>query len=63
VLRERGMVRFGVGRELRARLEELRAGELQGGVVAVEPSLAVTVRFFGRHRNGTIRDGVQIAIR
>jgi hypothetical protein len=60
VLRDCGQVRFGVGRELRGALEEMRAGELRGGGVAVEPWFKVTVRYFGRHRSGALRDGVLV---
>ena len=51
-------MRCGVGRELRAMLDALRVSDEGEGVVAVEPRLAVAVRFFGRHRSGALRDGV-----
>jgi ATP-dependent DNA ligase len=55
---ECGQVRFGVGRELRAVLEELQTGVVRDGVVTVEPRLSMPVRYFGRHRSGALRDGV-----
>jgi hypothetical protein len=53
-----GQGRFGVGRELRAVLEELQTGAVRDGVVAVEARLSMSVRYFGRHRSGMLRDGL-----
>jgi ATP-dependent DNA ligase len=59
-----GQVRFGFGgKGLWAVLDELRAGPVgRGGVIAIEPGLAVQVKFFGRYKGGAIRDGVLLAV-
>jgi bifunctional non-homologous end joining protein LigD len=58
-LREAGEVRFGVGNGLRHLLELIRLEPRPGSrTVPVRPVLAAQVKFFGRHRNGVIRDGV-----
>jgi hypothetical protein len=54
-----GEVQFGVGRGLRKVLETIRLEPRRGSRrVPVRPVLAAEVKFFGRHRNGMIRDGV-----
>jgi hypothetical protein len=54
-----GEVQFGVGRGLRKMLETIRLPARPGSRrVPVRPVLAAEVKFFGRHRNGMIRDGV-----
>jgi ATP-dependent DNA ligase len=57
-----GEVRFGfAGKRLWSALDPLRAGEAgRDGVVPVKPELRLTVKFFGRHKGGAIRDGVVI---
>jgi hypothetical protein len=58
-----GEVQFGVGRRLREALEAIRLDRRPGSRrVPVRPVLAAEVKFFGRHRNGMIRDGVVRAI-
>jgi hypothetical protein len=53
----------GVGRWLREALEAIRLDPRPGGRrVPVRPVLGAEVKFFGRHRNGMIRDGVVRAI-
>ncbi len=51
-------VPFGVGRAMLDVLAPLRRGEAVNGRVAVAPEIEVKVRYFGRYRNGLIRDGV-----
>ena len=52
-------VQFGVERRLREALEAIRLPARQGSRrVPVRPVLTAEVKFFGRHRNGWIRDGV-----
>ena len=54
-----GEVQFGVGRGLREVLEAIRLEPRPGGRrVPVRPVLTAEVKYFGRHRNGMIRDGV-----
>jgi hypothetical protein len=36
------------------------AGE--GGGVPIEPGLSAAVKFFGRYKNGAIRDGVLLSV-
>jgi bifunctional non-homologous end joining protein LigD len=58
-----GEVQFGVGRRLREALEAIRLDPRPGGRrVPVRPVLGAEVKFFGRHRNGMIRDGVVRAV-
>jgi hypothetical protein len=54
-----GEVQFGVGRRLRELLEVIRLPARPGSRrVPVRPVLAAEIKFFGRHRNDCIRDGV-----
>jgi bifunctional non-homologous end joining protein LigD len=56
-----GEVRFGfAGKRLWSALDPLRAGAARDGVVPVRPELWLTVKYFGRHKGGAIRDGVVI---
>jgi bifunctional non-homologous end joining protein LigD len=56
-----GEVRFGfAGKRLWSALDPLRAGPARDGVVPVRSELWLTVKFFGRHKGGAIRDGVVI---
>jgi hypothetical protein len=58
-----GEVQFGVGRRLREVLEAIRLDPRpQGCRVPVRSVLGAEVKFFGRHRNGMIRDGVVQAV-
>jgi hypothetical protein len=56
---EAGEVQFGVGKGLWSALDPLRTGAADDrGVVPVRSEIRLTVKFFGRHRGGAIRDGV-----
>jgi hypothetical protein len=58
-----GEVHFGVGRALREALEAIRLAPMPGGRrVPVRPILTAEIKYFGRHRNGMIRDGVVQAV-
>jgi bifunctional non-homologous end joining protein LigD len=58
-----GEVQFGVGRGLRKALDAIRLEPRPGSRrVPVRPVLTAEVKFFGRHRNGMIRDGVVRAL-
>ena len=58
-----GEVQFGVGRGLRKVLETIRLDTRSGRRrVPVRPVLGAEVKYFGRHRNGMIRDGVVRAV-
>jgi hypothetical protein len=64
VLRPAGMVKFGLGgKELWQRLEGLRAGpSTRSGLVPVRLELVAGVRYFGRYRNGWVRDGALLSV-
>ena len=64
VLAPAGMVIFGfAGKHLWSRLERLRAGPAnRSGIVPVWPELVAAVRYFGRYRSGSIRDGVLLSV-
>jgi ATP-dependent DNA ligase len=52
-----GEVQFGVGRRLREALEAIRLEPRRGGRrVPVRPVLGAEIKFFGRHRDGMIRE-------
>jgi hypothetical protein len=52
-------VQFGVGRRLREALEAIRLEPRPGRRrVPVRAALGAEIKYFGRHRNGMIRDGV-----
>ena len=58
-----GEVQFGVGRRLREALEAIRLESRPGSRrVPVRPVLGAEIKYFGRHRNGMIRDGVIRAV-
>ena len=58
-----GQVRFGLaGKGLWSELDRLRAGPARKGVVPIEPVLRASIRFFGRHKGGFIRDGVLLLL-
>jgi hypothetical protein len=58
-----GEVQFGVGRRLSEVLEAIRLDPRTGRRrVPVRPVLGAEVKYFGRHRNGCIRDGVVRAV-
>ncbi len=48
----------GVGKSMLDVLAPLRQGDAVNGRVAVAPEIEVRVRYFGRYRNGLIRDAV-----
>jgi len=57
-----GSVRFGLaGRRLFELLGD-SAIQTRGAVITVRPEFIATAKFFGRHRNGSIRDGVLLSI-
>jgi len=39
-------------------LAQLRSGEPVKGVIPVHPALMAEIKFYGRHKGGSIRDGV-----
>ena len=58
-----GQVRFGfAGKGLWSELDALRSGPARKGVVPVTPILHAKIKFFGRHKGGSIRDGVILSI-
>jgi bifunctional non-homologous end joining protein LigD len=58
-LRPAGQVRFGfAGRGLWGVLAQLRSGEPVKGVIPVHPALMAEIKFYGRYKGGSIRDGV-----
>ena len=58
-----GEVRFGfAGKRLWSVLDPLRTGSARDGVVPVKPELWLSVKYFGLHKGGTIRDGVVIGL-
>jgi bifunctional non-homologous end joining protein LigD len=58
-----GEVQFGVGRRLREALEAIRLDpRASRRRVPVRPVLTAQIKYFGRHRNGMIRDGVVRAV-
>jgi bifunctional non-homologous end joining protein LigD len=64
VLVPAGLVKFGLGgKDLWQRLDGLRAGpSARSGIAPVRAELVAAVRYFGRHRNGTIRDGLLLSL-
>jgi bifunctional non-homologous end joining protein LigD len=59
VLYPAGQVRFGfAGKGLWHLLDQRRAGIAEKGVVPVWLGLVADIKFFGRHKGGSIRDGV-----
>ena len=57
-----GQVRFFVGKGLRQLLDERRAGPAKNGIVPVWLGLVADIKFFGRHKGGSIRDGVILSV-
>jgi bifunctional non-homologous end joining protein LigD len=56
-----GEVRFGLaGKRLWSVLDPLRAGSARDGVVPVRPEIWLSIKYFGRHKGGAIRDGVVV---
>jgi ATP-dependent DNA ligase len=62
-LESAGQVRFGfAGKGLWSELDALRSGPARKGVVPVRPTLSAKIKFFGRHKGGSIRDGVIMSL-
>jgi len=62
-LKPAGQIRFGfAGKGLWGELDALRSGQARKGVIAVTPTLQVKVKFFGRYKQGAIRDGVLLSL-
>lgn len=54
-----GQVRFGfAGKGLWGVLDQLRSGKPAKGIIPVRPLLMTEIKFYGRHKGGSIRDGV-----
>ena len=64
VLVPAGLVKFGLaGKDMWRRLGPLRTGSAtRAGVVPVRPELVAAIRYFGRYRAGSIRDGVLLSV-
>jgi bifunctional non-homologous end joining protein LigD len=62
VLCPAGQVRFFVGKGLWHLLNERRAGIPKRGIVPVRLGLVCDIKFFGRHKRGSIRDGVILSV-
>jgi bifunctional non-homologous end joining protein LigD len=62
VLCPAGQVRFFVAKGLWHWLNERRAGPAKKGVVPVWLGLVADIKFFGRHKGGSIRDGVILSV-
>ena len=58
-----GQVRFGfAGKGLWSEVDALRSGPARKDVVSVRPTLRAKIKFFGRHKGGSIRDGVIVSL-
>ena len=62
VLCPAGQVRFFVSKGLWHVLDERRAGPAKKGIVPVWLGLVADIKFFGRHKGGSIRDGVILSV-
>lgn len=63
-LRPAGQIRWGfAGKGLWDQLDGLRSGRAIKGVVPISLALSATVKYFGRHKGGHIRDGVILSVR
>ena len=62
VLCPAGQVRFFVGKGLWHLLDERRVGPAKDGIVPVSLGLIADIKFFGRHKGGSIRDGVILSV-
>ena len=63
VLCPAGQVRFGfAGKGLWRLLNERRAGPAKKGIIPVRLGLVADIKFFGRHKGGSIRDGVILSV-
>jgi bifunctional non-homologous end joining protein LigD len=58
-----GQVRYGfAGKGLWRELNALRCGPATKGVIPVNPGFCAEIKFFGRHKGGSIRDGVILSL-
>ena len=57
-----GPVRFFVSKGLWHVLNERRAGPAKNGIVPIWLGLVADIKFFGRHKGGSIRDGVILSV-
>jgi bifunctional non-homologous end joining protein LigD len=58
-----GQVRYGfAGKGLWRELAALRCGPVNKGVIPVRPGLRAEIKYFGRHKGGSIRDGVILSL-
>jgi bifunctional non-homologous end joining protein LigD len=57
-----GQVRCFAGKGLWSELDGLRRGPAKKSVVPVSPGLCAEIKYFGRHRGGSIRDGVILSL-
>jgi ATP-dependent DNA ligase len=62
VLGPAGQVRFFVSKGIWRLLDERRAGPAKNGIVPVWLGLIAEIKFFGRHKGGSIRDGVILSV-
>jgi len=63
VLCPAGQVQFGfAGKGLWHLLDERRAGPARKGIVPVRFGVVADIKFFGRHKGGSIRDGVILSV-
>lgn len=62
-LKPAGQARFGfAGKGLWHALDKLRAGPARKRVVPLQPGLVAQVKYFGRYKDGWVRDGVLLSI-
>jgi hypothetical protein len=57
-----GQVRCFAGKGLWSELDGLRRGPAKESVVPVSPGLCAEIKYFGRHRGGSIRDGLILSL-
>ena len=62
VLCPAGQVRFFVSKGLWHLLNERGAGPAKNGIFPVRLGLVADIKFFGRHKRGSIRDGVILSV-
>jgi hypothetical protein len=62
VLCPAGQVPFFVSKGLWHVLDERRDGPARNGLVPVRLGLVADIKFFGRHKGGSIRDGVILSV-
>jgi hypothetical protein len=58
-----GQVRYGfAGKGSWRELDAVRCGPANKGVIPVNPGFCAEIKFFGRHKGGSIRDGVILSL-